>query len=95
VADAEAGVVRVLDTEGRETQVLSDEALTALISVSLSGDRLVVLGPEAVVIFAPADGARQRVVPISGGATLLDAAVVEDRLFVLTPDAVFYLGRLE
>ena len=94
VADAASGVVRVLDDDGRELRVWRDDALASIVSVSLSRDRVVILASDAVVLVS-AEGDRQRVVPVSGGAALLDAAVVEDRLLVLTASGVYDLGRLD
>ncbi|MEM1054181.1 MAG: hypothetical protein AAGI52_01540 [Bacteroidota bacterium] len=94
VADASLPGVRVLGANGREVRQIRDEHLETVVSISLAGDTLVALSREAVVLFG-ADGARLHVVPISGGAALLDAVVVDGRLFVLTSDAVHGLGRLE
>ena len=94
VADRVSRAVRVLDETGRELRVLRHEALTDVISVSVGADRVVVLAPEAVVIFS-AEGDVDRVVPVSGGAALLDAALVGGRLLVATPGGVHDLGRVD
>ena len=93
----EGDVVRVLDTAGQPIRTLRHEVLSRVTSVSLTPDHVVVLGLAEIVLFPvrPSDSASPRVIPITGGATLLDAAVLGGRLVVLTADAVHVLGRVD
>lgn len=111
VGDGGSGGVFLLDRDGALAQVLRHDALTAVRSVSLTDDRIVVAGPAAIVLFSR-DGTPQRTIPIwgetvrGGGQTgplvrsdspveVLDALLADHRLLVLTPDGVFNVGVVE